>query len=192
MDSQIKNITVEDQTNRVYVFLIAFVAALGGFLFGYDLVIMAGAELFLKEQFNLSGFWFGFSIASASLGCIAGPFLSGWLCDKIGRRNTLNVARAGIVDEKALINALKEKRIKGAALDCIEKYPVCPGDPWLELDDVIITPHLGSRDNRYPDSVFMASGDEIIEMSRMHLPRWIVNKAVKPRRKMSKRPDSQQ
>ena len=72
-----------------YVFAIAFVASVGGFLFGYDLAIMGGANLFLKEQFSLSDRGFGFTNASAILGCAAGPFLGAWLCDRLGRRRTL-------------------------------------------------------------------------------------------------------
>jgi SP family arabinose:H+ symporter-like MFS transporter len=68
------------------------VAALGGFLFGYDLVIISGAQIFLRQQFALSPGQFGFAVSSASLGCIAGPSLGAWLCDKIGRKATLMVA----------------------------------------------------------------------------------------------------
>jgi sugar porter (SP) family MFS transporter len=79
-------------SGRLYVFLVAFVAAVGGFLFGYDLAIMGGANVFLKEQFNLSEAMFGFTTASAGIGCILGPFFGAWFSDRIGRRNTLIVA----------------------------------------------------------------------------------------------------
>lgn len=79
-------------TGRTYAFLIAFVSAVGGFLFGYDLAIMGGANVYLKEQFHLSDFMFGFTSASAVLGCIVGPFFGAWFCDRIGRRNTLIAA----------------------------------------------------------------------------------------------------
>jgi SP family arabinose:H+ symporter-like MFS transporter len=76
-------------SGKLYAFLIAFVSAVGGFLFGYDLAIIGGANVFLQEQFHLKGFWFGFTTASATLGCIIGPFFGGWCCDRVGRRNTL-------------------------------------------------------------------------------------------------------
>ena len=79
-------------SGKPYAFLIAFVSAVGGFLFGYDLAIMGGANLYLREQFGLSPAVFGFTSASAGLGCIVGPFFGGWFCDRIGRRNTLIVA----------------------------------------------------------------------------------------------------
>lgn len=79
-------------SGKLYVFLVAFVAAVGGFLFGYDLAIMGGANVYLKEQFDMSDMLFGFTTASATIGCVLGPFLGAWLCDRIGRRNTLIVA----------------------------------------------------------------------------------------------------
>jgi len=81
-----------EQARIAYVFLVAFVAAFGGFLFGYDLMIMSGAQLFLKEHFHLSAEMYGFSNSSAMLGCMAGPFLGAWLCDWLGRKGTLFVA----------------------------------------------------------------------------------------------------
>ena len=77
------------KSSNLYAFLVAFVAAIGGFLFGYDLVIISGAQIYLKEQFALSDAQFGFAITSAILGCIVGPLTGVWFCDKIGRKNTM-------------------------------------------------------------------------------------------------------
>jgi len=85
----------EQYTNspkRGYAFYIAFVASLGGFLFGYDLVIISGAQIFLRDQFALTPEQFGFATSSALLGCIAGPACGAWLCDRFGRKFTLIVA----------------------------------------------------------------------------------------------------
>jgi len=76
-------------SGRLYAFLIAFVSAVGGFLFGYDLAIIGTANVYLRDQFHLSNEMFGFTTASATLGCIIGPFFGGWFCDRFGRRNTL-------------------------------------------------------------------------------------------------------
>jgi lactate dehydrogenase-like 2-hydroxyacid dehydrogenase len=55
----------------------------------------------------------------------------------------INTARGPVIDEKALIRALKEKRIAGAALDVYENEPALT--PGLdELDNVVLTPHTGS------------------------------------------------
>ena len=77
---------------RTYVFGLAFVAAVGGFLFGYDLSLIGAANVFLKDQFHLSEEVLGFTTASAALGCVFGPFLGAWLCDVIGRERTMIVA----------------------------------------------------------------------------------------------------
>jgi len=53
----------------------------------------------------------------------------------------INVARGPIVDEPALIAALSERRIAGAALDVFEQEPVDPANPLLAMDNVIVTPH---------------------------------------------------
>ena len=55
----------------------------------------------------------------------------------------VNTARGPIVDEKALVRALEEKRIAGAALDVYEREPLVePG--LINLPNVVLTPHLGS------------------------------------------------
>jgi phosphoglycerate dehydrogenase-like enzyme len=53
----------------------------------------------------------------------------------------INVSRGPIVDEPALIEALSERRIAGAALDVFEQEPVDPANPLLAMDNVIVTPH---------------------------------------------------
>jgi phosphoglycerate dehydrogenase-like enzyme len=53
----------------------------------------------------------------------------------------INVARGPIVDEPALIAALRDQRIAGAALDVFEQEPVDPANPLLTMDNVIVTPH---------------------------------------------------
>jgi SP family arabinose:H+ symporter-like MFS transporter len=80
------------QLNPWYPYCISFVAAVGGFLFGYDLLIMTGAQLFLKDYFHLDAGQLGFAVSSAMLGCIAGPILGSWVCDSLGRKRTLVVA----------------------------------------------------------------------------------------------------
>jgi glyoxylate reductase len=57
----------------------------------------------------------------------------------------INTARGAIIDQKALYEALKRKQILGAAIDVTEEEPISPNDPLLELDNVIVTPHVGTQ-----------------------------------------------
>jgi D-3-phosphoglycerate dehydrogenase len=56
----------------------------------------------------------------------------------------INCARGGIIDEVALVNAIKEGKIAGSAIDVFEKEPLPPESELLKLNNVIITPHLGA------------------------------------------------
>jgi sugar porter (SP) family MFS transporter len=68
-----------------------FVAALGGFLFGYDTAVINGALPFFSEYFQLTTSLQGWAVSSALIGCIAGAFFIGRLGDKFGRRTMLRV-----------------------------------------------------------------------------------------------------
>jgi len=56
----------------------------------------------------------------------------------------INCARGGIIDEAALLNALKEGKVAAAAIDVFEKEPLPPDSELLKLDNIITTPHLGA------------------------------------------------
>jgi MFS transporter, SP family, arabinose:H+ symporter len=76
-------------SGNLYVVFVSFIASIGGFLFGYDLAIITGANTIMRDQFNLSPSAYSFATASVALGCMTGPFLGAWLCDKIGRKMTM-------------------------------------------------------------------------------------------------------
>jgi glyoxylate reductase len=56
----------------------------------------------------------------------------------------VNASRGATVDEAALIKALREKWIAGAALDVYEKEPIAEDNPLLDLENVVLVPHIGS------------------------------------------------
>ena len=56
----------------------------------------------------------------------------------------INCARGGIIDEVALVSAIKEQKVSGAAMDVFESEPLSAESELLKLDNVIITPHLGA------------------------------------------------
>lgn len=79
-------------SDRIYIYKVALVASMGGFLFGYDLVVIAGALPFLKEHFHLSAAMEGFAVSSAILGAITGPLFGLWFADRLGRKRTMMLA----------------------------------------------------------------------------------------------------
>ena len=56
----------------------------------------------------------------------------------------INAARGGIVNEAALCHTLQQKKIAGAALDVVEDEPPGKNHPLFQLDNVILTPHIGA------------------------------------------------
>ncbi|SFC39292.1 MFS transporter, SP family, arabinose:H+ symporter [Parapedobacter composti] len=68
------------------------VAALGGFLFGFDMAVVSGTLPLVTEQFSLSAFQQGWFVSSALVGCIVGVAVSGELGDRYGRRRALLLA----------------------------------------------------------------------------------------------------
>jgi sugar porter (SP) family MFS transporter len=74
-----------------YLFKSALVAALGGLLFGFDTVVIAGANDALRKIYELTPAMLGFTVASAILGTTLGSILAGWPADRHGRRRSLFV-----------------------------------------------------------------------------------------------------
>lgn len=72
--------------------LLAGVAALGGFLFGFDTAVVNGTVDAVRAEFDLSAGVIGFVVSSALLGCVAGAFIAGRLADKIGRIRVMLIA----------------------------------------------------------------------------------------------------
>ncbi len=68
------------------------VAALGGFLFGFDMAVVSGILPFVTKQFSLTAFQQGWFVSSALVGCIGGVAMSGELGDRYGRRRILVLA----------------------------------------------------------------------------------------------------
>ena len=56
----------------------------------------------------------------------------------------MNASRGQVIDQKALYEALKSGQIAGAAIDVTEVEPIPEDDPLLTLENIIITPHLGT------------------------------------------------
>src|SRR6056297_3634367 len=80
------NMTVEDTGNIGRVLFLSIVAAIGGFLFGFDSGVINGTVDALQIAFNSDAVGTGFNVASMLLGCAAGAFFAGNLADRIGRK----------------------------------------------------------------------------------------------------------
>ena len=81
------------QINKTILWLICLVAAMGGFLFGYDLVVVGGAKPFYEPYFNLTTpNEKGWGTSSALIGCIVGALLCYFYSDRYGRKRLLVLA----------------------------------------------------------------------------------------------------
>ncbi len=90
----------------------------------------------------------------------------------------INVARGELVDQSALVDALARGRIAGAALDVYQREPLPAGDPLLQLDNVILTPHwiVSTRDVFAATSRAMTEG--MLRAARGQVPANVVNPEV--------------
>lgn len=105
----------------------------------------------------------------------------------------INTARGGCVDEDALYDACKNGVIAGAGLDAIKQEPVDPAFPLLELDNVIIYPHIGGNTSEaaHRASYFAAMGvQEIYEGKQPTWPIHDVDYATAPTYTDTKKPDT--
>jgi len=82
----------QNKYNMKYLWMICFVAAMGGLLFGYDWVVIGGAKPFYEPFFNITDdtpFLRGWAQSSALIGCLIGAVISGALSDRLGRKRLL-------------------------------------------------------------------------------------------------------
>ena len=77
---------------RFFILFFAIVAALGGFLFGFDTAVISGTIGFVQQQFDLNAVQEGWFVSSALVGCLTGAMVAGNLSDIYGRRTMLLVA----------------------------------------------------------------------------------------------------
>ncbi len=77
--------------NKNYVYLISAIAALGGVLFGFDLVIISGTVSFFTKHFQLNGIQTGWAVGCINLGAAIGALIGGKLSDAVGRKKLLMI-----------------------------------------------------------------------------------------------------
>ncbi|MET6999883.1 sugar porter family MFS transporter [Chitinophaga defluvii] len=77
------------KTAHFYLFRLALIAAMGGYLFGFDFAVISGALPFLREQFGLNEYWEGFTTGCLAIGCIIGCFIAARTAERYGRKPAL-------------------------------------------------------------------------------------------------------
>jgi D-3-phosphoglycerate dehydrogenase len=87
----------------------------------------------------------------------------------------INVARGPIVDEPALIDALRAGRIAGAGLDVFEQEPVDPANPLLGMDKVIVTPHALCWTDECFHAIAASGLQGVVDFSLGRRPAHVVN-----------------
>ena len=93
----------------------------------------------------------------------------------------INISRGPIVDENALVNALREGEIAGAGLDVFEEEPLPSDSPLLQMDNVTFTPHSGGRSTAANLEGMKRVGEEAARILRGHWPMSLVNPEVRSR-----------
>ncbi|MFC2069812.1 C-terminal binding protein [Chloroflexota bacterium] len=93
----------------------------------------------------------------------------------------INTGRGKIIDEPALIKALREKWISGAGLDVFEKEPVDEDNPLLKMDNVIVTAHTASFSDAAIENQAMNPLQEVIRVLNGYWPKHPINRNVKPK-----------
>lgn len=92
------------KSSSIYLYLISFVAALGGFLFGYDTGIISGALTFLQQSFPMSTITLELVVSSVVLGALVGALISGRTADYFGRRSMLICAASAFLSGTLVIS----------------------------------------------------------------------------------------
>jgi phosphoglycerate dehydrogenase-like enzyme len=90
----------------------------------------------------------------------------------------INTARGAIMDEAALLRALTEKWIAGAALDAFVIEPLPPDHPLRTAPNVLLTPHQASFGYDTGARVSEAAAQAIVDLHAGRRPRWVVNPEV--------------
>ena len=87
----------------------------------------------------------------------------------------INISRGKVVDEAALIEALRNGQIRGAGLDVFEQEPLSADSPLLQLDNVVATPHMGSATHETREAMARCAVDNLLAALAGERPANLVN-----------------
>nr|WP_235679407.1 NAD(P)-dependent oxidoreductase [Aquibium microcysteis] len=92
----------------------------------------------------------------------------------------INISRGPVVDDDAMLAALREGRIGGAALDVFDRQPLPDGHPYLGFDNVVVTPHMSGITEGSMRRMGMAAAEEAARVLRGELPENLCNPEALP------------
>jgi phosphoglycerate dehydrogenase-like enzyme len=87
----------------------------------------------------------------------------------------INTSRGAVIEESALVDALKNRRIAGAGLDVFEQEPPAADNPLFALDNVILTPHCAANTQGATDRVRRGAVDNVLRALRGEPVQNVVN-----------------
>ena len=90
----------------------------------------------------------------------------------------INCSRGGIVEEEALFNALKDKKIAGASVDVFEKEPADPKNKLFQFENVVFSPHLGANTKEAQIRAGTICAEQMIKVLSNKEPDFWVNKKM--------------
>ncbi|ACO78866.1 2-ketogluconate 6-phosphate reductase [Azotobacter vinelandii CA] len=90
----------------------------------------------------------------------------------------INISRGKVVDETALLEALQAGRLRGAGLDVFEREPLPADSPFLRLDNVVATPHIGSATHETREAMARCAVDNLLAALAGQRPANLVNPAA--------------
>ncbi|MGC8960894.1 MAG: 2-hydroxyacid dehydrogenase [Candidatus Bathyarchaeia archaeon] len=91
----------------------------------------------------------------------------------------INTSRGGVVDQEDLVEALRGRWIAAAGLDVFEDEPIKPEDPLLSLENVVLTPHIGSATGEARARMAAMAAENLLSILRGVEPKHLVNPEVK-------------
>lgn len=88
----------------------------------------------------------------------------------------INLGRGALVNQEDLINALRTKTIRAAALDVFDEEPLPLSSDFYNLDNVLLTPHIASNTEECMSRMAVDSSSEVVRVLNGEQPKWTVNK----------------